>query len=135
MMNGTLVDSNVILDIFTSDSAWFWWSGSMLERCTNQGDLYINALIYAEASVRFANIEEVEAALPASTFLRLDLPMEAAFLAGKAFLRYKKLGGTRTATLPDFFIGAHAAVAGLNLLTRDSAHYRAYFPTVTLISP
>ena len=92
-------------------------------------------LIYAEVSIGFTLIEEVDAALPMASFRRLDLPYEAAFLAGKAFSRYRKQGGTRTATLPDFFIGAHAAISGLQLLTRDDRRYRTYFPTITILSP
>lgn len=134
-MNGTLVDSNVLLDVMTADPVWLDWSSSMLERCANQGDLFINAIIYAEVSIPFERIEDVEAALPVASVRRIDLTSDAAFLAGKAFLRYKRHGGTRTSTLPDFFIGAHAAVAGLRLLTRDAGRYRTYFPTVTIIAP
>jgi len=134
-MNGTLVDSNVILDVLTEDPVWFDWSSAALTQCANEGALYINPLIYAEVSIRFATIEELEAVLPADSFKRLLLPLEAAFLAGKAFLRYRRQGGARTSTLPDFFIGAHAAVAGLRLLTRDAARIRTYFPTVTLVTP
>ncbi|MHB9130075.1 MAG: type II toxin-antitoxin system VapC family toxin [Armatimonadota bacterium] len=134
-MSGTLVDSNVIIDILTDDPTWSAWSAAALERCADQGVLYINPIIYAETSLRFITIEECEAALPETTFRRLPLPMEAAFLAGKAYLRYRQQGGLRTATLPDFFIGAHAAVANLRLLTRDAARYHTYFPTVSLIAP
>lgn len=134
-MIGTLVDTNVILDIFTVDPMWWSWSSLNLDRCSEAGSIYINPIIYAEVSTRFDAIEQLEDALPAEDFTRLDLPYEAAFLAGKAFLDYKKHGGSRTATLPDFFIGAHAAVLGLQLLTRDDARFRTYFPTVKLISP
>jgi predicted nucleic acid-binding protein len=134
-VTGTLVDSNVLLDIFTDDPVWLAWSGAMLDECASKGPMYINPIIYAEVSTRFERIEELENALPEKYFTRLGLPNEAAFLAGKAFMNYKKRGGTRTATLPDFFIGAHAAVLGLNLLTRDDTRFRAYFPTVTLLSP
>ena len=134
-MSGVLVDSNVIIDVLTEDTAWSRWSSSALERCANEGALYINPIIYAEVSIRFDTIEELEAALPRDAFRRLDVPPEAAFLAGKAFLRYRKRGGSRTSTLPDFFIGAHAAVSNLRLLTRDDRRYRTYFPTVTFISP
>ena len=134
-MSGTLVDSNVLLDLLTSDTAWSEWSASALEQCANKGTLCIDAVIYAEVSIGFNRIEEVEAALPEASFRRLPLPFEAAFLAGKAFLRYRRQGGSRTSTLPDFFIGAHAAVAGLRLLTRDASRYRAYFPTVEIIAP
>jgi predicted nucleic acid-binding protein len=134
-MSGTLVDSNVILDIVTDDPAWSAWSASALERCANEGLLYINPLIYAEVSIGFTTIEELEAVLPDASFRRLPLPLEAAFLAGKAFQHYRRCGGQRRSTLPDFFIGAHAAVAGLRLLTRDAARYRTYFPTVSLVAP
>ncbi len=134
-MNGTLVDSNILLDVFTNDPQWLPWSSGALAQCINGGAVYINALIYAEVSVRFQRIEELEEAMPATLFRRLDLPVEAAFLAGKAFLRYRAQGGTRTSPLPDFFIGAHAAVSGLRLVTRDAARYRTYFPTVPLIAP
>lgn len=134
-MSGVLVDSNVILDILTEDASWFDWSSSALEGCANVGTLYINPIIYAEVSIGFERIEELEEALPRELFHRLELPLEAAFLAGKAFVRYRKRGGLRPSTLPDFFIGAHAAVARLRLLTRDDKRYRSYFPTVSFISP
>jgi predicted nucleic acid-binding protein len=134
-VNGTLVDSNVILDILTSDPTWLAWSAARLEESANDGPLFVNALIYAEVSGGFNTIEEVEAAVPENDFHRLHIPLEAAFLAGKAFLRYRRSGGSRTTTLPDFFIGAHAAVAGLQLLTRDPSPYRTYFPNVVLIAP
>jgi len=134
-VTGVLVDSNVIIDVLTEDAAWYGWSSRELKRCANRGPLYVNPIIYAEVSIGFEKIEEVEDALPGDIFHRLDLPMEAAFLAGKAFVRYRQRGGMRTATLPDFFIGAHAAVAELQLLTRDDRRYRTYFPTVTFIAP
>jgi len=134
-VNGTLVDSNVLLDILTDDPAWAAWSSEALARCANTGLLYINPLIYAEVSIGFATIEEMETALPEMAFRRLPLPLEAAFLAGKAFVQYRRNGGHRNSTLPDFFIGAHAAISGLTLLTRDATRYRTYFPTVTLFTP
>lgn len=134
-MNGTLVDSNVILDIFTQDPTWSAWATAELERCANDGVLFINPIIYAEVSIRFNTVEELEAVLPPDSFRRLSLPCEVAFLAGKAFLRYRRQGGQRRSTLPDFFIGAHAAIASLRLLTRDAARYRTYFPTVSVIAP
>lgn len=134
-MKGTLVDSNVLLDILTEDPTWFSWSSSALEKCADAGHLYINAIIYSEVSVGFARIEEVEEAIPTQWVTRLSIPFEAAFLAGKAFVTYRKRGGSKISPLPDFLIGAHAAVAGLNLLTRDNARYREYFPTISLISP
>ncbi|MDO8587649.1 MAG: PIN domain-containing protein [Armatimonadota bacterium] len=103
-MSGTLVDSSVLLDVLTQDVAWYAWSATALEQCANEGTLYVNPLIYAEVSIGFDTIEEVEAALPEESFRRLPLPLEAAFLAGKAIVRYGRLGGSRTSTLPDFFM-------------------------------
>jgi len=134
-MSATLVDSNVLFDFLSEDDEWFEWSASMLERQANVGALAINPIIYAEISVRYDRIEDVEEALTSEYFLRLPLPWEAAFLAGKGFVKYRRRGGSRRSPLPDFFIGAHAAVAGLTLLTRDPRRYRAYFPTVKIVSP
>jgi hypothetical protein len=134
-MTGVLVDSNVILDVATDDPAWGRWSSETLAAIADEAALVINPLIFAEVSTRYARIEELEAAVPANLFLRDPLPYEAAFLAGKAFLAYRKRGGDRASPLPDFYIGAHAAVAGYRLLTRDAARYRTYFPTVELIAP
>lgn len=135
MPEGTLVDSNVLLDVLTEDATWLEWSSDALAAAAERGPLFINPIIYAEVSIRFSRIEDVEEALPPGDFRRLRLPWEAAFLAGKAFLRYRQRGGTRTATLPDFFIGAHAAVEGLALLTRDAARYRTYFPALRVTAP
>lgn len=135
MASGTLVDSNVLLDIITEDDAWLEWSSSALASAADDGPLFINPIIYAEVSVRFSRIEDVEEALPPSDYGRLAVPWEAAFLAGKAFLGYRRNKGSRWSTLPDFFIGAHAAVAQLRLLTRDASRYRTYFPAVELTSP
>lgn len=134
-MSAVLVDSNVLLDVLEEDAVWFDWSSRQLQIAADSGSLIINPVIYAEVSVGFNRIEELEAALPADFFQRVPLPWEAAFLAAKCFLRYRKLGGTKSSPLPDFFIGAHAAVSGLTLLTRDAARYRTYFPTITLIAP
>lgn len=134
-MTGTLVDSNVLLDVLTEDRQWLDWSAAALARCANEGPVYVNAIVYAEVSIGFARIEEVEAALPPDQIGRLPLPLEAAFLAGKAFLAYRRRGGVKTRALPDFLIGAHAAVAGLRLLTRDARRYRTYFPSLTLVAP
>jgi predicted nucleic acid-binding protein len=134
-MKSTLVDSNVLLDIATNDPKWFGWSSQALEDAANDSPLAINALIYAEVSVGFQNIEELERVLPGAIFRREPLPYEAAFLAGKAFLQHRRRGGARTAPLPDFYIGAHAAVSGFRILTRDARRYRTYFPTVELIAP
>ncbi|WIY82731.1 type II toxin-antitoxin system VapC family toxin [Propionimicrobium sp. PCR01-08-3] len=135
MSDVTLVDSNVLLDIFTEDPDWSAWSGAALRDAANRGLVCINQIIYAEVSVGFDTIEELEDALPASYFAREALPWPAGFLAGKAFLKYRRLGGTRTSLLPDFYIGAHAAVTGYRLLTRDHGRYSTYFPTVRLIAP
>jgi predicted nucleic acid-binding protein len=134
-MKPVLVDSNVLLDVATNDPVWFKWSSDALEAAANEAVLVVNPLVYAEISIAYKKIEDVEAALPANIFRREGLPYEAAFLAGKAFLQYRKRGGVRRAPLPDFYIGAHAAIAGFRLLTRDDARYRTYFPSVTLISP
>ncbi len=134
-MKGTLVDSNVLLDVLTEDPQWGEWSSAALEHCANSGPLFINAIIYAEVSVGFETIEAFEEALPPDSFARLHLPLEAAFLAGKAFLRYRRRKGIRTAPLPDLLIGAHAAVAGIRLLTRDDRFYRTYSPSLELVAP
>lgn len=130
-----LVDSNVLLDVVTEDPSWFEWSSSALARCAEEGPLAVNPLIYAEVSIGFERIEELDEVLDSAGFLRLALPWEAAFLAGKCFLRYRRRGGARSSTLPDFYIGAHALVEGHTLLTRDSARYWTYFPRLTLVSP
>ena len=134
-MGDVLVDSNVLLDILTQDPQWRGWSSGALSRCADDGAVAINPIIYAEVSIRFDRIEDLEDALPAELIERRPLPWEAAFLAGKCFLEYRKRGGRRAAPLPDFYIGAHAAVAGMSVLTRDSARYRTYFPRVPLIAP
>ena len=131
----TLVDSNVLLDLLTRDEKWQSWSSEALERAADNGPLVINAVIFAEVSVGFSRIEDIEAALPVDQFVRAPLPWPAAFLAGRCHLRYRREGGTKTSTLPDFFIGAHAAVSRLRLLTRDVGRYRTYFPTVDLLAP
>jgi predicted nucleic acid-binding protein len=134
-VNGVLVDSNVLLDVLTEDPAWFAWSSDQLARRADAGPLAINPIIYAEVSIRFADIAELEEVLPPSAFERLPLPWEAAFLAGKCFLRYRRSRGVRRSPLPDLYIGAHAAVAGLALLTREATRYRTYFPSLRLIAP
>ncbi len=130
-----LVDSNVILDIFTEDPKWFSWSSRTLAEYAEKDLLIINPIIYAEVSIRFERIEELEEALPPEFFIREELPWEAAFLAGKCFLLYKRRKGKKTSPLPDFYIGAHAAVCGYTLLTRDARRYRSYFPKLRLIAP
>ena len=134
-MARVLVDSSVILDVVTDDPVWGEWSMDTLARCAETGTLVINPIIYAEVSVGFTRIEEVEEALPSDYFERAALPWEAAFLAGKCFLRYRRRGGRKHSPLPDFYIGAHAAVSGFSLATRDPRRYRGYFPTVPLLSP
>lgn len=134
-MKPVLVDSNVILDVATGDPRWAPWSSRALERAADEAQLVINPLVYAEVSIGFDRVEDLEEALPAGLYLRADLPYEAAFLAGKSFLSYRRRGGHRSSPLPDFYIGAHAAVADYRLLTRDPARYRGYFPTVELIAP
>ncbi len=130
-----LVDSNVILDVLTEDAQWFEWSSGRLAELAAETPLVINPVIYAEVAIRFDRIEDLDDAVPADHFRREALPWEAAFLAGKAFLQYRRRGGKRRSPLPDFYIGAHAAVRALRLLTRDAGRYRAYFPTVRLICP
>lgn len=134
-MNAVLVDSNVLLDILTEDPTWGRWSEETLAHCADTGLLVINPIIYAEVSVRFDRIEDLNEALPPAVFQRIPLPWEAAFLAGKSFLAYRKRGGRKRSPLPGFYIGAHAAVAGMPLLTRDMARFRTSFPTVQLIAP
>lgn len=131
----TLVDSVVILDIVTGDPAWGQWSENALARARDDSDLVINPIVYAEVSVGFDRIEDLDDAVPAGDFRREELPYEAGFLAGKAFLAYRRRGGERRSPLPDFYIGAHSAIRGYKLLTRDVARYRTYFPTVQLIAP
>lgn len=130
-----LVDSNIILDVATQDPVWAERSGELLARVAATAQLVVNPIIYAEVSVGYAKVEELEDALPPDLFRREDLPWEAAFLAGKCFLSYRRRGGGKTSTLPDFYIGAHAALAGYRLLTRDTARYRTYFPGLEIITP
>lgn len=130
-----LVDTNVILDIVTEDLKWFDWSSTTLAQCAELGKLWINPIIYAEISIGFTYIEELDEVLPSTIFHRASLPWEAGFLAGKCFLRYRKASGTKSAPLPDFYIGAHAAISDLTLITRDQGRYKTYFPKIKLISP
>ena len=134
-MSGVLVDSNVILDVLTEDPRWFRWSSEALARCADESGLVINPIVYAEVSIGFDRIEDVESALPQDVFVRSPLPWDAGFLAGKCFVGYRRRGGEKRFPLPDFYIGAHAAVSGLSLLTRDPSRYRTYFPKVKLIAP
>jgi hypothetical protein len=130
-----LVDSNVLLDVLTADARWFDRSSAKLATLAEDHDLIINPIVYAEVSVGFGGIEELDAALPREAFKREPLPWEAAFLAGKCFARYRRAGGARRSPLPDFYIGAHAAVRGIPLLTRDPARYRSYFPKLEIVVP
>jgi predicted nucleic acid-binding protein len=130
-----LVDSSVILDVLTGDPRWSTWSSRMLVRLTDEGSLAINPIIYAEISVGFERIEDLDDALAPGLLDRLPLPWEAAFLAGRCFLAYRRRRGERRSPLPDFYIGAHAALAGMTLLTRDAKRYRTYFPRLPLIVP
>lgn len=130
-----LVDSNVILDVVTEDPRWFDWSAGRLEALAEDHLFVINPIIYSEVSVGFDRIEDLEEALPPEFFRRENLPWEAGFLAGKCFLRYRRARGKKRSPLPDFYIGAHAAVRGIPLLTRDARRYRSFFPKLTLIVP
>lgn len=134
-MNRVLVDSNVLLDVFTNDPAWFDWSSETLAELAEHSVLVVNPIIYAEVSVRFETVEDLEDALPADQFHREALPWEAGFLAGKCFVAYRRRGGERHSPLPDFYVGAHAAVRGMTLVTRDAARYRTYFPRLQVVSP
>lgn len=134
-MAQVLVDTNVLIDVATEDPQWLDWSSRKLADAMATGRVAVNPVIYAEFSVYYATIEEVEAALSGFDFQRLAIPYEAAFLAGKVFKQYRARGGSRNAPLPDFFVGAHAAVEELTLLTRYAKRYRDYFPKVKLIAP
>jgi predicted nucleic acid-binding protein len=134
-MTDILIDSNVILDILTEDQQWFEWSAQRISEYANQGELVINPIIYAEISSGFSQPEELDISVPQDFFRRDPLPYDAAFLAGQSFLEYRRRGGQRRSPLPDFYIGAHAAVAEISLLTRDINRYRTYFPSVQLITP
>lgn len=130
-----LVDTNVLLDVVTDDPVWADWSIRQLDAASLRDPLGINDVVYAELSVRFQTIEALETVLREARVTVEPMPRSALFLAGKAFERYRKSGGRRTGVLPDFFIGAHAAVSGFALLTRDAQRYRSYFPTIELITP
>ncbi len=134
-MTTVLVDSNVILDLTTTDPDWYDWSTHALTQCADEAYLAINPIIYAEVSVGFDRIEDLEETLIPDFFRRLPLPYEAGFLAGKCYTMYRKRGGAKLSPLPDFYIGAHAAVSGLTLLTRDAGRYQSYFPTIDVIAP
>jgi predicted nucleic acid-binding protein len=134
-VSSILVDSNILLDILGEDGAWRNWSVKALATAAEHAVLVINAVIYSEVSVRYSSMEALEAALPPAAFVREPIPFEAGFLAGKAYATYKRRGGAKTSPLPDFLIGAHAAVMGHRLLTRDARRYRGYFPKLDVIAP
>ncbi len=134
-MANILVDSNVILDVVTEDPRWYDWSAGQLEKLAESHTLVINPIIYSEVSIGFDRIEDLDRTLPPDFFRRDPLPWEAGFLAGKCFVKYRRSGGKRHSPLPDFYIGAHAAIQNIALLTRDTNRYRTYFPKLTLISP
>ena len=134
-MNGILVDSCVLLDLFTNDPNWANWSQNILERYNQTNTLYINSIIYTEVSIGFNKIGEVERPLAELGIKVLEIPREALFLTGKVSLKYRRNKGTKTASLPDFFIGSHAAVSQFGLITRDRAKYKTYFPQIKLIHP
>ncbi|KIZ47454.1 MULTISPECIES: type II toxin-antitoxin system VapC family toxin [Rhodopseudomonas] len=131
----TLVDSNILIDIFSQNPQWWHWSLERMEEAARGGPLIINDVVYAETSIRFRSIDEFDVVLEKARLTISPIPRQALFLAGKAFARYRNAGGTRTGVLPDLFIGAHAEVEGLPLLTRDPQRYRTYFPKVQLIAP
>lgn len=131
----TLVDTNVLIDLFDVGSPWEDWSIRHIERVRSEGPVVINPIIYAEMAAGYPLESALELALSPSRFVREDLPWEAAFAAGHAFLAYRRDGGPKRSPLPDFYIGAHAAVRGYSLLTRDQARYRAYFPMLRIIAP
>jgi hypothetical protein len=130
-----LVDTNVVLDVVQNDPAWAQWSQAQLDAASLRSALLINPIIYAELSIAYRRIEELEEMLSKGGFRVEQMPREALFLAGKAFMRYRERGGAKGGVLPDFFIGAHAAVAGIPLLTRAARRYRSYFPKLELLSP
>ena len=132
---GVLVDSNVLLDVATNDPNWGEWSARALAEVAEHATLIINPIVYAEVSIGYSTIEALDAAIPAALYRREALPWEAGFLAGKCFVQYRRRGGQRHFPLPDFYIGAHAAISRLALLTRDAARYRSYFPGVEIIAP
>lgn len=129
------MDSNILLDVATNDPAWGDWSSRALAEAAEYTTLIINPIIYAEVSIGYTTIEALDAALSTSLYQREPLPWETGFLAGKSFLQYRRRGGARTSPLPDFYIGAHAAIEALALLTRDAAGYRSYFPQVEILAP
>lgn len=134
-MTATLVDSSILIDIASADPVWTDWSAAALRDCRGSGELVINAIIYSEVSSAFEKIEDAELVVSEKHYRREDVPWAAAFIAGQAFRRYRKRGGIRTSPLPDFFIGAHAAVCGYRLLSRDRDYFKSYFPSLHIVSP
>lgn len=134
-MTSTLIDSNVLIDIFDADTVWFEWSNRRLHEARLEGALIVNAVIASEVAMSFSQDAAFEKAIPPSMFFREDLPWGAGFASSRASLVYRKRGGKRDRTLPDFLIGAHALLGGHRLLTRDAARYRSYFPTLNIIAP
>jgi hypothetical protein len=134
-MSSTLIDANVLIDLFDDESEWRGWSDAMVSRCMRRGPVLINPVIFAEVAAGFASLDELNRRLPETSIARESLPFEAAFLAARAFVIYRHKGGPRRSPLPDFYIGAHAAVAGHTLLTRDARRYRHYFPKLPIIAP
>jgi predicted nucleic acid-binding protein len=129
------VDTNVLMDVTSNDPVWFNWSMQQLDAASLRNRLVINSVVYAELSIGFVAPEEVDAVLATVEVGIIEIPRRALFLAGMAFRDYRRRGGGKTGVLPDFFIGAHAAVLGAPLITRDTARYRSYFPSVELVAP
>ena len=134
-MNGVLIDSCVLLDLFTNDPNWADWSEKILYEVSQTNTLYINTIIYTEISIGFSKIELLDEAVDQLGIKVLEIPREALFLTGKIFLKYRRNKGTKNSPLPDFFIGAHAAISKFTLVTRDVAKYKTYFPQINLITP
>jgi len=134
-MNGILIDSCILLDLFTNDPNWASWSENILDKYNQTNTLFINTIVYTEISIGFKKIEELEKVISELGIKVLEIPREALFLTGKAFLKYRRNKGTKNSPLPDFFIGAHASVSRLSLVTRDVAKYKTYFPRLNLVCP
>jgi predicted nucleic acid-binding protein len=134
-MSASLIDANVLLDIATADATWMPWSQQQLRKAAEGGAVHINPIIYAELAPAFASAEDLDRWLDPTVFVRAALPYAAGWLAAQAYVKYRKSGGVRSAPLPDFYIGAHAEVEKLTLITRDATRYRTYFPGITLIAP
>ncbi|MEJ8574076.1 type II toxin-antitoxin system VapC family toxin [Microbaculum marinum] len=134
-MTDTLVDTNVLIDVFGADPNWVEWSRSRLRAAAGNGELVVNPMVYAELSAMFPTQRQLDHALPRDRYRREDLPWDAAFNAGRAFLAYRRAGGAKRSPLPDFYIGAHAEIHGYDLLTRDPARYRQFFPMLKLVTP